>query len=297
MSHSVYEELKKNLTVSRLKDISINIINGYKQKDLGYLSRLAQSIGIKVSDISLNRLFSQLIQLFHPDKHLAIMREIETHYQNNHMEELTRLRSIYLVDFASIVIETNPYPSRDESYSFSPEDFGYGEFNVRDDEFKDIAGREEFHGGEAGVQEYNFTQAVNDLFFGNLDKALSLSDLSNLDGELDLSDFEIDDLSGIEHCENLTGLNLSNNGIARIGRLSGLAKLEVLYISGNEIEDIGALQDLERLVELDISFNSVSDVSVLLELDNLRYVNLINNPISDMRPIEKLLKKGVIVIF
>ena len=296
MLHTIYNELKQRITVSRLKDISIHIINGYKQKDFGYLSRIAKSIGIEVSGVSLNRLFSQLIQLFHPDKHQAIINEIEAHYLNNSMEGLTRLRSIYLVDYASIIIETKLYPSRDESYSFSREDFGYAEFNVRDDEFKDIAGREEFHGGEAGVQEYNFMQAVNDLFFGNLDKALSLSDLSNLDGELDLSDFEIDDLSGIEHCENLTGLNLSNNRIVRIGRLAALRRLEYLYISDNEIEDIGALQDLERLVELDISFNSVSDVSVLLELDNSRYVNLINNPIGDMRPIEKLLKKGVIVI-
>jgi len=297
VNNSVYEELNKKITVSRLKDISIAIINGYKKKDRGYLSRIAESIGIKASGVSLNKLFSQLIQVFHPDKHQAILNEIEIHYQHNSIEQLTRLRNIYLVDYALISRETISYPSHDESYSFSQEDFGYGEFNVREEEFETLDGMEEFSGRDIGIRGYGFMQAVNDLFFGNLDKALSLSDLSNLDGELDLSDFEIDDLSGIEHCVNLTGINLSNNRIARIGRLSGLRRLEYLYISDNEIEDIGALGDLTRLVELDISFNSVSDVSVLLEMANLRYVNLINNPISDIRPIEKLLKKGVIVIY
>lgn len=297
MLHTIYNELKQRITVSRLKDVSIHLIARYKERDLGYLSRIAQSIGVKASDAGLNKLFSKLMQIFHPDKHQAIINEIEAHYLNNSIEELTRLRNIYLVDYASIVMETNPYPSRDESYSFSREDFGYGEFNVRDDEFEDLAEREEFPGGEGGVHEYNFTRAVNDLFFGNLDRCLSLSDLNNLYGELDLSDFEINDLSGIEHCANLTGLNLSTNRIAGIGRLSGLRRLEFLYISDNEIEDIGALRDLIRLVELDISFNSISDISVLLELNNLKYVNLINNPVSDKTTIHKLLKKGIIVIY
>ncbi len=297
MQSNIYDELKKNVTASKLKDISISIINGYKNKDLDYLSQLAELIGIEASSLGLNRLFSRLIQVFHPDKHATIIREIETYYKNNRIEELTRLKNIYLVDYAGIDRVIIQYEPDDESRSFSQDDFGYGEFNVRDEEFEDLPGREEFPGGDADIHEYSFMEAVNHLFVGNLDYALTASDLNHLDVELDLSDFDIEDLAGVEHCINLTVLNLSNNNINRIGRLSKLSKLEVLYISDNEIENISALGGLTGLVELDISFNSISDISVLLGLDNLKYVNLINNPIGDKSTINRLLKKGIIVIY
>lgn len=297
MHRTIYNELKKNVTVSKLKDISINIITGYKNKDLDYLSQLAELIGIEASGLSLNSLFSSLIQIFHPDKHVRIIKEIETHYRNNSVEELTRLKNIYLVDYAGINRGIIQYEPGDESRSFSQDDFGYGEFNVRDEGFENPAEQEEFPVRDTDINEYSFMEAVNHLFVGNLDYALTASDLNHLDVELDLSDFDIEDLAGVEHCINLTVLNLSNNNISRIGRLSKLVKLEVLYISDNTIEDIGALRDLTRLVELDISFNSISDISVLLELNNLKYVNLINNPVSDKTTIHKLLKKGIIVIY
>ncbi len=296
MHRNIYDELKQNVTVSKLKDISINIINGYKNRDLDYLSQLAELIGIEASGLSLNRLFSSLIQIFHPDKHITIIKEIETHYQNNSIEELTRLKNIYLVDYAGINRGMIQYDSGDEGYSFSQDDFGYGEFNVRDEEFENPAEQEEFPARDADIHEYSFMEAVNHLFVGNLDYALTASDLNNLDVELDLSDFDIEDLAGVEHCINLTILNLSNNNINRIGRLSKLIKLEVLYISDNDIEDISALGGLTGLVELDISFNAISDISILLGLDNLKYVNLINNPIGDKSMIDRLLKKGVMVI-
>jgi Leucine-rich repeat (LRR) protein len=301
----LYNEVKEYITTSRLKEVSIEIINRFKKKDHAYLLKLAELAGIDAGTKNINRLFGQLIQLYHPDKLKLIQNEIESFYNKSRYDDLLRFKNIYFIDLKSIYTTVNPgyidnteFDSGEQGYG--DDDFGYAEYEFDnnfdqepDDEiFTDIPSEK-----AEPFEEHGFIEAVNRHFFGNLDLTLSISDLIDLEGELDLSDFEIDDLSGIEHCVNINVLNLSANNIIKIQRLSDLLKLKSLYLSQNNIEDVSCLSSLTGLKELDISFNNIEDISVLLELPDLTYINVINNPLSNKSVIDTLIKRGVIVIY
>jgi hypothetical protein len=299
--NDLYNEVKKDITVSRLKEISIEIINKFKKKDFVYLKRIANSAGIDADNKNINSLFAKLIQIYHPDKLKLIHNEIESIYKKGQYDELLRYKNIYFIDLKSISPGAAYEYVDDNEYGFGEDDFGYAEYefdhNYNHDEldedfFEDISTEK-----ESSFFERNFMEAVNKLFFGNLDLAVTIPDLNDLEGELDLSDFEIDDLSGIEYCVNINVLNLSGNNIININRIAALTRLKALYLYQNNIEDISSLSSLISLREIDLSFNYVDDISVLLDLPDLTYVNILNNPIGDVSVIEKLIKKGVIVIY
>lgn len=299
-ANELYDELKKKVTASRLKEMSIEVISRYKKKDHRYLSSLAERVGISSAETGISKVFSQLIQLYHPDRLKKIIGEIELHKKNSNAEELARLKGIYLIDMKRVHIKDFTLES-DEEYLYEDNEAGYDDYEEYYDEEEDISSdhdyEDELSEETVSGEEYGFVEAVNDLYLGNLEYELTLADLQNLEGELDLSGFELEDLTGAEFCVNITNLNLSGNRIYRIHQLAGLVKLEVLYLSENRIDDITFLEGLTDLRELDISFNDIEDISVLLELPNLQYVNVVDNPVSDETIIEELQDKGVIVIY
>lgn len=299
-TNELYDELKKNITSSRLKDMSIEVISRYKKKDHGYLTSLAERLGISSAETGISRVFSQLIQLYHPDRLKKIISEIELHKKNDNAEELARIKGIYLVDMKRVQAKDFTFEA-DEEYLYDDDESNYNEYEEYYDEEEKITGEHEYEDEiteeTVADENYGFIEAVNDLYLGNLEYELSLADLQNLEGELDLSGFDLEDLTGAEYCVNITNLNLSGNRIYRIHQLAGLVKLEVLYLSDNRIDDITFLEGLTELRELDIAFNDIEDISVLLELPGLQYVNLIENPVSDETIIEELQDKGVIVIY
>ena len=297
----LYAELKKKITAAKLKDISIEVIGRYKKKDHMYLVHLAERIGISSADCGINRVFAQIIQLYHPDRLKKIMSDIESFKSADKSEELARLKSIYLIDVKRMQPVKDYTIAGDEEYIYDGDKSGYDEYADFIDEDEDVAEDAEFDDEEDDEFQddidYGFIEAVNDLYLGNLEYELSLSDLQNLEGELDLSGFDLEDLTGAEYCTSITSLNLSANRIYRIHQLSALTQLEVLYLSGNRIDDITFIEGLIELRELDLSFNDIEDISVLLELPKLRYVNLVDNPVRDETVIEELQENGVIVIY
>jgi len=297
----LYTELKNKITAAKLKDISIEVIGRYKKKDHGYLVHLAERIGISSADSGINRVFAQIIQLYHPDRLKKIMGEIESFKAADNLEELARFKSIYLIDAKRVQAVRDYTFAEDEKYLYEEEESGYDEYEDFLDEEEDTSRERDFEDEESDESieddEYGFIEAVNDLYLGNLEYELSLSDLQNLEGELDLSGFDLEDLTGAEYCSNITIMNLSANRIYRIHQLATLTQLEVLYLSGNRIDDITFIEGLSELRELDLSFNDIEDISVLLELPNLQYVNLVDNPVRDETIIEELQENGVIVIY
>ena len=117
--------------------------------------------------------------------------------------------------------------------------------------------------------------------FGNVDLYPDAADLAKLEGELDLSDYDLSDLEGIEHCRSLTVLNLSRNNIDNVFPLKDLIKLEALDLAENDLEDADALGDLTNLKELDLSANDIDDVAFLDRLPFLKYVDLTGNPVRN----------------
>ncbi len=293
----LYNDLRKHVTEKRLKEISVDIINSYKSRDHNALKQYAGVLEFDPSGMNISRLFARIIQHYHPDKTSIISGAIERNYEDKNIDELQRLRKIYIFKKLRPVPADKKYDiDIEETYSYSDEYFGRSEetpdFDIdedfeSDDQYKNVS----------DLYEYGFIEAVNSLFFGGTDDTITPEDLNNIEGELDLSDSEIFDLKGVEKCRNITILNLSGNRIEKVDRLAGLEMLECLYLAENSIESIDCLGELHNLKELDISFNNISNIDVLLKLDELVYVNIMENPVKNKDIIKMLELKGVIVIY
>lgn len=153
------------------------------------------------------------------------------------------------------------------------------------------------------------------------------SDLAGLRG-LTANHVDISDLTGLEHCSALFGLDLMYNQISDLRPLSGLAGLVVLYLGGNrisnltplsnlldlqyvilgvnEIVDISPLAGLVELSYLDLTFNHIADITALVDNEGLSDgdgVSLLYNDLdlspgsSDMLAIEALIGRGVVVLY
>ena len=104
------------------------------------------------------------------------------------------------------------------------------------------------------------------------------SDLAGL-ASLSASWRGIEDLSGLQYCTNLTGLNLWANQISDISPLANLTNLTYLYLGANQISDISSLANLTNLTGLQLDSNQISDISPLTNL------NLCSNQINDISPL------------
>ena len=293
---SIYRKLKKQVNPARLKEITVDIIARYRARDLDGLSFYAELLGIEPSENSAGRMFARVIQHYHPDKLTKILNEIELHFRNNSLEELARMKNIFIFEIPVRPIACRDDRPADETYAYSDDDFGYDEKAVYEEDIDDAKETDEFD--EAyDEHEYGFIEALTRMIIGNLDIILTIEDAQSLEGELDLSDYDIVDLNGAEHCMNISSLNLSGNHISGIGPLSRLTQLESLFLSGNRIRNINALADLANLKELDLSFNEIEDISVLKKLEGLLYVNLLGNPVRDTGTIRELTVRGVLVVY
>jgi cysteine-rich repeat protein len=99
---------------------------------------------------------------------------------------------------------------------------------------------------------------------------------------LDASSASIEDPTGLEHCTNLTWLDLLDNQVSDISPLAGLTNLTWLRLDENQISDIGPLAGLTNLTALWLGFNQISDLSPLVALTNLTALELRENQISDL---------------
>ena len=113
------------------------------------------------------------------------------------------------------------------------------------------------------------------------------SDLEGLT-ELRVWDAGINELRGIEHCEDLAKLDLYNNNISDLSPLSSLTSLEILDLSANNITDISSMPDLTNLQRLSLGKNEISDISSLSNLTNLQLLTLGQNNISDITALSNL---------
>jgi large repetitive protein len=108
--------------------------------------------------------------------------------------------------------------------------------------------------------------------------------------ELDVEDWGVLSVEGLQHCVNLEWLDLRDNEISDPGPLAGLINLTFLELGNNVISDIGALASLANLEELHLYNNWIVDISVLGELIHLEQLDLRNNRVGDISP---LLTPGV----
>jgi uncharacterized repeat protein (TIGR02543 family) len=90
----------------------------------------------------------------------------------------------------------------------------------------------------------------------------------------------IADLSGLEHCTDLTHISLSHNPIGDISSLTNLTNLTTIYLEDSQISDVSPLANLTNLTWLDLSNNQIGDISPLANLTSLTTLKLSNNQIG-----------------
>ena len=90
----------------------------------------------------------------------------------------------------------------------------------------------------------------------------------------------IADLGGIEQLVRLEVLDLYGNEIRDLSPLAELTRLRYLDLGSNRVEDVSALESLKGLRVLLLADNAVTDVSALAGLDSLQSVDLTGNPLS-----------------
>lgn len=108
---------------------------------------------------------------------------------------------------------------------------------------------------------------------------------------------DIDNLSGIEGCENLKTLYMPYNKISDLSPLVSL-NLWDLFLQHNNISDISPMADMTAIPdELVLSYNNISDISALTvngRNDYFNYLNLRNNNISDISPLADY--RGIVIL-
>jgi len=184
----------------------------------------------------------------------------------------------------------------EREFEAAEEEIGYDEADFdsssRPDEFEVSEDLDDVAEPDA---ERDFISALKLKEYGSIDVTYTPAVLRAIEGSIDLSDYEMDSLSGVEYCTGLRSLNLSDNLLSDLSPLEGLAALEELYLSGNDISSVEALAGLVNLRVLDLSFNPLHDISAILELPRLEVLNLVGVPIFDKHR-EALSLRGVVVV-
>ena len=112
--------------------------------------------------------------------------------------------------------------------------------------------------------------------------------------------YEIEDLTGLEHAQNLYTLRLSDNNISDISPLAELKhaqNLRSLTLSHNNISDLSPLAELTQVGYLHLDNNNISDISPLAELTQVDYLHLDNNNISDISPLAELKNLSQLLLY
>jgi hypothetical protein len=286
---NLYRKLKKTVSENRLKEISSEIIQAYKAKNFPLLERYAAFLGLDSGSMKRSRLFSKLIQIYHPDKYNAINGEIDRFFRDNDVDSLKQYDRLFAFERTREAVSFEYH----EEYDIDGEDFYQFGMDIVDDEYSSY---DEDNNPDT-TAETDVYEALQRELCGDTKYTLTPFDLNSLDGELDLSDYGILHLDGIEHLMNITSLNLSGNRIRDLGPLSSLLNLESLFVSENRIRDLQPLRALSSLKELDVSFNIVENVDSLSDLENLKYVNLTGNSIENESEVDKLREKRIIVVY
>jgi hypothetical protein len=130
---------------------------------------------------------------------------------------------------------------------------------------------------------------------GKPDGDIYASDLVGLIS-LDASVRNINDLTGLEYCTNLTDLYLQFNEITDISILQNLTGLQLLHLYTNHISDISPLQNLTNLRNLDVYQNLISDISYLQNLTGLTSLALSSNQITDINVLQYLTNLEILLI-
>lgn len=133
-------------------------------------------------------------------------------------------------------------------------------------------------------KDHNLEQLVRETL-NKPDGSISMDDVRSI-SQITYSPKEeskkIKDLSGIENFENLTSLELYDDGIENIQPIGKLKWLEKLIAPGNNISNLDSLANMTNLEMLFLPDNNITDIAALRKITKLKVLSLGNNKIFDI---------------
>ncbi len=297
MSQSLYTQLTEAYTDSNLNRITACIIDLYKSRQYEEIQKISRIVSeyVEFDDEQINKCFSKLVMLYHPDRGAYYREEIDQLQKAGKSNEFKQFEHILKIqDIEDWVVEEKFNIDEDidyaPQYEWDYQDNGFEYFFDSSNEHDDI------YTSQTGIPEPNssFYRAVKRKIYGSLYVQFPPYYLEDFD-EIDMAEYEIMDLDGIQYCTHVRILDLSGNQIVDITDLWELEMVEELYLADNQIGLIDPLNNLSRLRIVDLSRNEIDDISALYDLPNLEYVNVIGNRVP-AEQIEYLKEQDVVVV-
>jgi len=291
----LYNNLKEAYTVENLGLISGRIIEMFKEHRYDALRAVQKVVNeyTACDEEKINRVFSRLIMLYHPDRLKQNIAQLEEAYKREDFEELYTMSHILTVQNLEPDHVTVSSVLTDEDLA---EEFGWDEgadgysYFMAGEEFQE----DEDLNAESDYAGRSFLTALKRRVYGNLNVDFPMYLLEDLE-EIEMADYELEYLDGIGACRHARAVDLSNNNLTDISELAELHQVERLYLTNNHIGLIDSLSNLSVLQVLDLSFNDVDELSPLFELSHLSYLNVMGNRIPAWQ-LEKLQLKGVTIV-
>ncbi|MBX3180560.1 MAG: leucine-rich repeat domain-containing protein [Candidatus Hydrogenedentes bacterium] len=92
--------------------------------------------------------------------------------------------------------------------------------------------------------------------------------------KISLYQTSVRDLTGLEHCTNITVLYALSNKIENIQSLAAMPQLKQVWLNNNTITDLSPLLKLPYLRDLSIAGNPIDDLTPIAEMVTLRRLNI-----------------------
>ena len=291
----LYTNLKEAYTADNLHLISSRIIDMFREHKYDALRTVQKVVNeyVTCNEEKINKVFSRLIMIYHPDRLSQNLNQLEDAYKRDDFEALYSMSHILNVQnlepehvtVSSIITEEDlaeefGWDAQNDGFSYFVDQDAY-EREMQDEENLDYTHR-------------SFLTALKRRVYGNLNVDFPMYLLEDLE-EIEMADYEIEFLDGIEACRHARAVDLTNNNLTEISNLGDLRQVERLYLSNNYISLIDSLSNLTVLQVLDISYNDVDDLTPLFELSHLSYLNVMGNRIPAWQ-LEKLQLRGVTVV-
>ena len=261
MQSKILSIKEKLSTTDFFRKWSQNLIELYKTRHFSKLKNINNQLfpeknQIKPMDDN-KKLFYSLIKIFHPDSYESHLKRFNEAISNDDALTIgfySRLISIALDSGKNNLVESEF--NSEEVYIFEEEE---DELYV----FNDV----ELNESEV---DQSIVSIISQMFLGNSGKYLESIDLSQIDGELILSDSNISNLDGLQYCIGVTNLDLSHNKIENIYEINSLEQLEELDLSNNDIVNIDQLIGLDNLDTIYLDSNQIDDIEILLKIKQLK---------------------------
>jgi Leucine-rich repeat (LRR) protein len=318
-SENLYNQLKESYSDKNLNKITSLLVELYKSREFGKIKEITSLVSeyVEIKNEKINKCFSQLMMLYHPDKGAFYRKEIEKAYSTGTIDNLTKYSHILMIDEIESIaksVEIDEDLDYEPDYQWDGGEDGYNYYSEHDsktgkshsdddsypedDLFSDyddnMNTEDDLDENYSGESDNTFFAALKIKIYGRIKIDLPFHYLEEFD-DIEMADCDIESLDGIEHCINVVYVDLAGNRIKDISELRNLSKIEEIYLSDNDIGYIDALSSLTRLKTIDISYNDISDIYPLFDLERLEFLNIIGNEIPEEQ-IKKMREKGCVVM-